>query len=153
MDEPVRRTSELLAVARKKGVPIVYTTSPDPDGPGAQLGQVKKADQTSKPGEYKMIDSSAMTIDARVAPGPDDLIIEKTTAGAFFGTPLISHLIALHVDTVLLAGCREYRRPISLTYEAFGTDQPRLTVSVSSVAEQRRAHACGLLRWRRRPFD
>ena len=108
MDEPVRKTAELLAVARDKNVPIVYTTSPDPEGPSAQLGQVKKADQTVKPSQYKKIDASAMIIDERVQPSPDDLVIEKTTAGAFFGTPLISHLIALEVDTVLLAGCREY---------------------------------------------
>lgn len=107
MDEPVRKTAELLAAARSKGVPIIYTTSPDPEGPGAQLGQLKTADRP-EPGEFKKVDSFAMTIDARVAPSPDDLIIEKTTAGAFFGTPLISHLIALRVDTVLLAGCREY---------------------------------------------
>jgi isochorismate hydrolase len=157
MDEPVRKTAELLAVARSKGVPIVYTTSPDPEGPGAQLGQVKKADQTAKPGEYKKIDSSAMTIDARVRPSPDDLIIEKTTAGAFFGTPLISHLIALHVDTVLLAGCREYHHPATLLAGRYhwhrSTPSDSLIVSVASVPEQRRAHACVLLRWRRRPFD
>ena len=108
MDEPVRRTAELLAVARSKGVPIVYTTSPDPDGPGAQLGQIKKADQTAKPSDYKKIDASAMIIDSRVRPAPNDFIIEKSTAGAFFGTSLISHLVALQVDTVLLAGCREF---------------------------------------------
>lgn len=154
MDEPVRKTAELLAVARSKGVPIVYTTSPDPDGPGAQLGQIKKADQTANPGEFNKIDSSAMAIDARVEPSPDDLIIKKTTAGAFFGTPLISHLIALQVDTVLLAGCREYPSTYAtLAGAVIWTHQPRLTVSVATPAGQRRVHACVLLRWRQRPFD
>ncbi len=40
-----------------------------------------------------------------VAPQEQDLLVPKRHASAFFGTPLVSHLIDLQVDTVLLAGC------------------------------------------------
>jgi nicotinamidase-related amidase len=53
-----------------------------------------------------------MGIDARgyafveaVAPREGEIVIPKYHASAFFGTPLVSHLVNLGVDTVFLAGC------------------------------------------------
>jgi isochorismate hydrolase len=38
---------------------------------------------------------------AEVAPRPGDLLVEKKKPSAFFGTPLVSYLVALRADTVL----------------------------------------------------
>lgn len=40
-----------------------------------------------------------------VAPLPDELVVTKQYASAFFGTSLASTLHALRIDTVVLAGC------------------------------------------------
>jgi len=40
-----------------------------------------------------------------VAPAPDDILVPKYHPSAFFGTPLISHLINHKIDTVFLTGC------------------------------------------------
>jgi nicotinamidase-related amidase len=40
-----------------------------------------------------------------IAPRPQDVMLPKKHPSAFFGTPLVSHLIDLDVDTVVVTGC------------------------------------------------
>ena len=40
-----------------------------------------------------------------MAPQPQDLVLEKENASAFFGTHLVSYLIEHGVDTLLITGC------------------------------------------------
>jgi len=53
-----------------------------------------------------------MTVDMRgydfvteVAPRPGDVLIPKKHPSAFFGTPLVSHLVDLGIDTLFITGC------------------------------------------------
>ena len=39
-----------------------------------------------------------------IAPQPGELVVEKAAASAFFGTPLLMHLIYLGVDTIVTCG-------------------------------------------------
>jgi nicotinamidase-related amidase len=39
-----------------------------------------------------------------IAPKEGDLVINKSYASAFYGTPLLSYLIKLKVDTLIVAG-------------------------------------------------
>ena len=101
LDSPVENTARLIAVARQKDIPIVYTTSPyRPEG--ADQPFKSAADESSK---YREWDARAVEIDERVAPSAPDLVIEKENASAFFGTHLIGYLTQLKVDTVLITGC------------------------------------------------
>ena len=54
---------------------------------------------------YRAWDERACQIDARLAPEPVDLIIEKENASAFFGTHLAPWLVQHRVDTLLVTGC------------------------------------------------
>ena len=49
--------------------------------------------------------SEAVEIDERLAPRPDEPIITKKAASAFFGTNLAASLITLGIDTLILTGC------------------------------------------------
>jgi len=40
-----------------------------------------------------------------VAPQPEDLLLPKRHPSAFFGTPLVSYLVDLGVDTLIVTGC------------------------------------------------
>ena len=101
LDSPVENTARLIAVARQKDIPIVYTTSPfRPEG--ADQPFKSAADESLK---YREWDARAVEIDDRVAPSAPDLVIEKENASAFFGTHLIGYLTQLKVDTVLITGC------------------------------------------------
>jgi nicotinamidase-related amidase len=101
LDGPVEATRCLLDSARAKELPIVYTTSPWRPQSGDQ--PFKSAADRS-PG-FRAWDERACRIDERVAPDPRDLILEKENASAFFGTHLVSYLIACGVDTLLITGC------------------------------------------------
>jgi nicotinamidase-related amidase len=103
LDMPVENTARLLEFIRsgRKDVPIVYTTSLYRPETGDQPFK-SAADQSSK---FRAWDERACQIDARVAPTPRDLVVEKESASAFFGTHLAGYLIEHRVDTLLITGC------------------------------------------------
>ena len=101
LDGPVEATAELLQVARQKGIPVIFTTSPYRPESGDQ--PFKSAADPSV--EYRVWDARACEIDERVAPGGSDYVIEKESASAFSGTHLAGYLVQQGVDTVLIAGC------------------------------------------------
>jgi nicotinamidase-related amidase len=101
LDAPVEATGRLLDAARARAIPVVYTTSPWRPGGGDQ--PFKSAADPS-PG-FRPWDERACRIDERVAPHPEDLVLEKENASAFFGTHLAPYLIAHGVDTLLITGC------------------------------------------------
>jgi nicotinamidase-related amidase len=101
LDDPVRHTRTLLAAGRAASVPIIYTTSPYRPQSGDQ--PFKSAADAST--GFRPWDDRACRIDERVAPEPQDLVIEKENASAFFGTHLASYLVQHRVDTLLITGC------------------------------------------------
>jgi nicotinamidase-related amidase len=106
LDAPVQHTAELLATAReatgrRSPVPIIYTTSPWHPKTGDQ--PFKSAADLS-PG-FRPWDERACQLDERIRPRPEDLVIQKENASAFFGTHLIAYLVQHSVDTLLITGC------------------------------------------------
>jgi maleamate amidohydrolase len=101
LDAPVEHTRKLLTEGRAAKLPIIYTTSPYRPDSGDQ--PFKSAADFSP--DLRRWDSRACQIDERVTPQPQDLVIEKENASAFFGTHLASYLIQHGVDTLLIAGC------------------------------------------------
>jgi nicotinamidase-related amidase len=90
---------KLLEVARPRGVPIVYTTSPRP----YCLFHDCDIDEEEKKALAETHRSSK--IDERITPQPEDKVLYKTGASAFFNTDLFRHLKLLDVDTLLITGC------------------------------------------------
>ena len=101
LDEPVKNTAQLLLAAYAANIPVIFTTSPHRPESGDQPFK-SAADQSDS---FRNWDARAAEIDARVAPRPQDLLIEKENASAFFGTHLASYLIQHSVDTLLITGC------------------------------------------------
>ncbi len=98
LDAAVAAIGQLLPVARAKGLPVIYTTSPVQDKPAF------KSAADFSPG-YRKWDRRACAIDERLQPLPAEYVISKEHASAFAGTPLVGHLIAHRVDTLLITGC------------------------------------------------
>ena len=98
LDSAVAALAQLLPVARGKGVPVFYATSPFEETP-----QFKSAADFSP--NFRRWDRRACEIDARLAPGPADRIVYKEHASAFAGTALVGHLIEHRIDTLLITGC------------------------------------------------
>jgi nicotinamidase-related amidase len=102
MDVIIPATQRLLAAARAKGVPVVYTTTAYDvtQGPNSDMGIWNR----KIPLEALAVGSEAVAIDDRIAPRPGELVITKKRASAFHGTSLSSFLTAHRVDTVILTG-------------------------------------------------
>lgn len=94
-------TRALLAAARDKGVPVLFTTvSYDPELQEAGLW-VRKIPSTS----YLVEGSPWVELDERLERRPGESLVVKKYASAFFGTDLVARLVSRGVDTLLLAGC------------------------------------------------
>ena len=93
----VRQIQRLLATARPKNVPVIYTHSGYRHGPGSTKGDFRQRREGER--------DAFRTIVQEIAPQEGDIVIGKPKASAFFGTPLASYLVDLGVDTLLVTGC------------------------------------------------
>jgi nicotinamidase-related amidase len=98
--EAVRVTGNLLTEARASGVPILYTRN-------VQKRTVKFDSFAGKSTWNKnatLDEAEGSRIVSEIAPQNDDLVLDKSYASAFFGTPLVTYLVGLGVDTLLICG-------------------------------------------------
>jgi maleamate amidohydrolase len=84
----------LLASARAGGVPVLHTTG-DPTAVGGVTRRRPVADQD---------EAAGLEFVEELAPRPGEIVVRKSRASAFFGTPLSAILRRLDVDTVVVAG-------------------------------------------------
>jgi nicotinamidase-related amidase len=96
------RITALLDAARAHGVPVLYTTSGyRPDTLGAGSWGQKNSRATALSEESLRFGNEIVK---EIGPLPDDVVVRKDKPSAFFGTPMVSHLTARAVDTVIIAG-------------------------------------------------
>jgi len=101
LEDVVGAIQELLAAARVKGLPVVYTTVSYGEGDKA----VARAFIEKIPILLTLAAGSSFTeIDPRLTPRPDEPVLNKLFASAFFGTPLQSLLAAHDCDSVIVTG-------------------------------------------------
>jgi nicotinamidase-related amidase len=96
----VEATSRLLDVAREKGLPVIFTTigfEPSLKDGGLWLQKVPSLGDLQLGGRW-------VEIDPRLSPRPDETVIVKKGASAFFGTNLAAILISQVIDSVVLCG-------------------------------------------------
>lgn len=87
----------LLDTARTSRVPVVYTTGEA--RPAARLGATTlraRVDGEDQAAGYEIV--------PRLAPRDGELLVRKSRASAFFGTPLSTWLRQLDVDTLVVGG-------------------------------------------------
>jgi nicotinamidase-related amidase len=90
--------AEIIASSRSTDVPVLYPCVPYRSA--SQAGQVAR----KAPG-LLAADAHAHEFPEAIAPSAGDRTVPKTHASAFHGTPLMSYLVDLGIDTVLLTGC------------------------------------------------
>lgn len=96
----VEATSRLLDAAREKGLPVIFTTigfEPSLKDGGLWLQKVPSLGDLQLGGHW-------VEIDPRLAPRPDETVIVKKGASAFFGTNLAAILISQGIDSIVLCG-------------------------------------------------
>ncbi len=93
----IKPIQELLAMARSKGIPIIYTTSET-----RKETRPKTVRSTNR--RVDEIGESAYEIYRDFKPEAGDLIIYKERASGFFGTALIAHLTRLGIGSLIVCG-------------------------------------------------
>lgn len=99
--EAVTATVPLLAFAREKGLPVVFTRivyAADGSDAGLWCEKVPRLRDLTE-------EAPASHVVPALAPRPGELVIRKTQASAFFDTPLAACLVARGVDTLIVTGC------------------------------------------------
>jgi nicotinamidase-related amidase len=96
----VEATSRVLAAAREKGLPVIFTTIGfEPNLKDGSLWLQKAPGLADLQVGGKWVD-----IDPRLERAEDEVVILKKGASAFFGTNLPSVLVSQGVDTIVLCG-------------------------------------------------
>lgn len=94
----VDKIGELLALFRQKKWPVIYPyVAPKIAHDHGRLADKVPALMTVAAKGYEFVDA--------IAPLESDLLLPKRHPSAFFGTPLVSYLIHLDVDTLIITGC------------------------------------------------
>jgi nicotinamidase-related amidase len=100
LSDEIEATNRLLAVARSRGVPVIFTTiGYDPSGRDGGIWLQKF------PALIELqVGERTAEIDPRLERREDEIVVLKKGASAFFGTNLSAILVAHGIDTVVLCG-------------------------------------------------
>jgi maleamate amidohydrolase len=96
----IERTSRVLDAARRAGVLVIFTTIAYDEAQRRTVAWVRKVPSLAE----LAVGSRWVEIDPRLRARPEEPVLVKTGASAFFGTPLASLLVAARVDTLIVMG-------------------------------------------------
>jgi maleamate amidohydrolase len=102
LDSQIEATNALLHVAHERKMPVIFSTViyEDADFKDAGIWALKqKGVVTLKAG------TDGIELDPRLDTRKTDTLLVKKYASCFFGTDLVSRLLAHQIDTLLIAGC------------------------------------------------
>lgn len=98
----VAKIQELLKAARSKRLPVFYSTGAPRQSSvdsGRWAGKNRRAVE-----DQDEVAQRGNDIVEEIAPEEGDIVIRKTKPSVFFGTPLVSYLNELQIDTLLMGG-------------------------------------------------
>jgi maleamate amidohydrolase len=102
LDAEVAATNTIIAAARRKNVPVIFTVvgydSHRQDDAGLWPEKAPSL-------RLLTLGSELVELDPRLDHKPEDLVIVKKYASGFFGTYLASTLTMKGVDTLIVTGC------------------------------------------------
>lgn len=104
--EALPNIQKILAAARSRGVPIIYTTGKwreDGWDSGAWRWKQVRDKGIAPPADVPNVDPNEIM--PQIAPEPQDIVILKQKPSAFFGTNLIGYLNLMGCDGLVVAGC------------------------------------------------
>ena len=95
----IERLKPLIRAFREKERPVIYTRQVQKNIPFDGF-----AAKTARNSSQYLEGSKGTSVVDAIAPQEVDFVINKSYASAFYGTPLLSVLIKLKVDTLIVAG-------------------------------------------------
>jgi nicotinamidase-related amidase len=101
------RIAELLAVARAADIPVIHLTGLAEEESGISAWAAKLGGRHGLNGQAAdQLDRHHRRFDFidQAAPLAGEVVLKKTAPSGFFGTPLLAHLIAQGIDTLIVCG-------------------------------------------------
>lgn len=96
----IRKIEQLKETAISNGIPVLYTRNVQ-----KKTIQFDSFSTKANRDQTKYLDGNPATdIVESLKPTEKDIVVDKSYASAFFGTPLISYLVKLKVDTLVIVG-------------------------------------------------
>lgn len=95
----IRRIRPLVEEARSAGVPVLFTRNVQKNLAFDSFGTKSQRDQT----KYVEGNRGTFIVD-ELTPQPGDLTLDKAYASIFYGTPVLSWLVKLRIDSLILVG-------------------------------------------------
>jgi len=96
-------TQRLLATCREIGMPIIHTTGMIDGGMQGQHANPEPLEPSSN-GRRWIPPAIRYEIMPQVAPIEGESVVHKMSSSAFWGTPLLGHLIKNRIDTLIVCG-------------------------------------------------
>ena len=136
--------AKLLAAARAKGLPVIYST-----GTGRDDGWDRKAWgwKSSRTGERPRTGGTNLdgnTIVPEIAPRPQDIVIGKLKPSAFHGTALQSFLTLLAADSLLVTGTTTSGCVRATVVDAFSANYRVSVIEEGCFDRSQASHAISL---------
>jgi len=134
----------VLGAARKKGIPVIYTTGevrPDRWDRGSWAW---KNSRTSRPAPERGTNVDGNEILAEIAPEPQDIVIRKLKPSGFFGTNLESFLTLLAADSVVIVGTTTSGCVRATAIDAFSNNYRVAIVEDACFDRSQASHAINL---------
>jgi nicotinamidase-related amidase len=135
---------KLIDTAHAKGLPVIYTTGERrPDQWDAGSWAWKSSSHVgAAPNARPNVDGNMIVPD--IAPSPKDIVIRKLKPSAFFGTPLLSFLVDLKVDSLIVTGTTTSGCVRASVVDAFSNNYRCALVSDASFDRFEMSHAVSL---------
>ena len=136
----------LLAAARARGVPVIYSTGnarPDLWNRGSWLWKNSRAGEDSAV-ERPRGDFPGATIVPDIEPAPQDIVLYKDKPSAFFGTPLLSYLVLLNCDSLIVTGTTTSGCVRATVLDAFSNNYRVTVVEDACFDRSQASHALSL---------
>lgn len=91
---------QLLAQARAMKIPVLFTRQVQ----NRTLAFTSSLSKTDKHNRDELEGEKGVQIVDALAPRDDEIVVNKSYASVFYGTPILSYLIKLKVDTLIFVG-------------------------------------------------
>lgn len=98
----MERIRELLETCRAAGVPVFFSKAPDESSAADRGAWAWKNARDLEMSELRH--RIGNEIPEMIQPLPNETVIQKAKPSVFFGTALVSYLVALGADTLIVAG-------------------------------------------------
>lgn len=136
----IKKMNRLLDYARRKNLPVIYTIGQEENNQKS-LWAEKQPNVLYKPQKAMQ---SVNSIPKIIQPEKNELVIRKSMPSAFFGTTLLSHLIASKIDTLIVTGCTTSGCVRATVVDAFSYNYPVMVVEECTFDRGRIPHVINL---------